>query len=67
MDRGRDRITKETTNNIKNAIKSNEAKLDKFATELEQSPRLLGHSNAQLTENYLNLDDHDLDHDPESV
>ena len=48
MDRDRDRITKETISNIKNAIKSNEIKLKKFATELEQNPRLKSEIYARL-------------------
>jgi glycosyltransferase involved in cell wall biosynthesis len=48
VDHEYERITDETSESIANAIKANEAKLDKFAAELEENPTLRGEIYARL-------------------
>ncbi|RCU48004.1 glycosyltransferase family 2 protein [Haloplanus salinus] len=48
VDHEYERITDETSESIANAIKANEAKLKKFATELDEKPALKGEIYARL-------------------
>lgn len=52
------RITDETPDNITNAIKANKMKLEKFATTLDQDPRLKGEIHARLGLRYCQLGDY---------
>jgi len=59
VDREHERITDETAQNIQNAIKANEAKLKKFAAELEAKPKLKGEIYARLGLRYCQLGNYD--------